>query len=477
MIVENRFALLGLVAIALAALFGVAFATRSMGADAGAAAPAFEQVPVESALRVCPAPVGGDRESELSTYTPVGGTGGGTLSAGPDIEGAPPMGETGEAGRPWTQDVTDVERPTVVRAEGAMAAGLEAVQTTVGEDDPYVAQVRCIEPGVSTWFAAPGENGLEKLRVHVANVDGTAATVNVDVYTPDGPLVGEETRGVPVDAHGEAVIDLTGLVDGVDTAVVHVRTNVGRVAAALFAENTETGADWVAPTQAPAERLAIPGVPGGGGGRQLIVAATGEEAVTADVRVYTTEGELDHEGFTGLSIPPGASMPLSLQDALGRQEATIVVEADGPVVAGVATARSGGRDTAYAAAADPLEGTVDGRGILPAAPDGVSTRLLLGAPEGAATVVVTAVAEDGERGERQTVQVEAGHTTTADLETPDGAHVLMVEVAEDSGPVYAARVLSDGSGDKRVTATLPVLPAPAEVLLPPVQDTLTGVVP
>ncbi|CAM3635934.1 DUF5719 family protein [Nocardiopsis rhodophaea] len=477
LIVENRFALLGLVAVALAALFGVASATRSMGADTSSADPEPEVVPVESALRVCPTPQGKDRESEVSAFTPAGEATGGSLTAGPDIEGAPPLGETGETGRPWTQDVSDAERPTVVRADGALAAGAEVVQTTIGEDDPYATQVRCAEPGVSTWFAAPGENDLASLRVHVANVDDAAATVNVDVYTAEGPIVGEETRGVSVGAHGEATIDLTDLIDATDTAVVHVRTNVGRVAAALFAENTSSGADWVPPTTAPARRLVIPGVPDGGGQRRLILAAPGEDPVTADVRAYTPDGELDHEGFTELSIPPGASTPLSMADALGKQEATIVVEADAPVVAGLAMERSGGDDTAYAAAATPLEGRIHGRAVLPAAPKGTTTRLLLGAPDRPGTVVVTPVTDGGERGERQKVDVEAGHTTTADLDTPQGSHALVVEVAEDSGPVYAGRVLTQGSGKKRASTALPVLPSPTEVVLPPVQDTLTSVVP
>ncbi|MFC4562022.1 DUF5719 family protein [Nocardiopsis mangrovi] len=474
LIVESRFALLGLVMVALTALFGVAFVTSSAGAEPGAAAREPVVAEVESALRVCPPPQGGDRESELAAFAPAG-EGEGTLTAAENSEGASDLGGSDTPGRPWTLDTGDADRHTVVRAQGAFAAGLDVTQTTIGADDDYATAVRCAEPGISTWYTAPGGDDLSGLRLLLANVDDHAATVNVDLYATDGPTSSADTRGIPVPAHDEAEVDLAELIASTGAVAVHVRTSSGRVASSLFAERTDDGADWVPPTAAPAQRHVISGVPAGGGERRLIVAAPGDDPATATLRVLTPDGEAEGESVAELGVPPAASAVRAVQDALGEEAGTVVVEADRPVVAGVAMDRSRGSDTAYAAAVDPLTGPLDRTAVLPGLPRGTGGELVLGAAEDAVAVVVTPYAADGGAGEPVAVSVEAGHTVVPDLEAGDAA-ALVIEAREGSGPVHAGYVLTQGSGGGQATAALPAPPAPAEVLLPHVDDSLTSVV-
>ncbi|MDA8371350.1 MAG: DUF5719 family protein [Nocardiopsaceae bacterium] len=478
LIVESRFALLGLVMVALTALFGVAFATRSAGTDAGALERDPVAAQVESALRVCPPPQGDDRVSDIGAFTLSAKEDEGTLIAEENTAAAAPVGGKGEkTGRLWSTDVGEAERHTVVRADGTLAAGLDVTQTTIGADDPYATMVRCTEPGVSTWFAAPGGDDLEELRLLLANVDDAAATVNVDLYATDGPAFSSDTRGISVDAHGEAEVDLTELIESTGAVAVHVRTNAGRVASSLFAERTGAGSDWVPPTDRPAKKQVIAGVPKGKGVRRLIVATPGDEPATADVKVYTPDGEAELDGLEGLSVPPAASATLSLEGALGKEPGTVVVEADRPVVVGVAMDRSSGEDTAYAATAPSLGSSAHNTAVLPGNPADTATELVFGALDGDATAVITPVFADGENGDPVKVEVPAGTTATQEMENPGEPYALLVEVPDDSDPVYAGQVLTQGSGGGRATAAHPVMPALDQVALPPVSDTLTSVVP
>ncbi|MFW5420279.1 hypothetical protein J0910_27045 [Nocardiopsis sp. CNT-189] len=479
LLVENRFALLGLVAIALAALFGVAFVTRPEpgGATGGGSA---ETMRVESALRVCPPAQDDDLLTEAAAFTPYRGEEDGELLLTANRANARRLAEGELPGQLLTADVSEADegRHTVLRAEGAFAGGLEAAQTAVAEDDDASASVvRCTEPGWSTWFTAPSGEDLKKLTVHLANVDSGTAVANVDVYAADGPIAEEETRGVEVPSEGEATVELgelTELGSSGRAVAVHVRTASGRVAASLFAERSKGGSEWAPATERPATRQVVAGVPAGGGSRTLVVAAPGDEPASVDVRLFGPDGEIEHEALDDLDVPPAASAALSLEGPLEKQAATVLVESDRPVVAGVLAEREGGDDSAYTAAAPALEEGPGGTAAVPADPDDTSTELLVGAVEQDASLIVTPVAEDGTTADPMKVEVAAGSTAEVEVESPKGAHALLLELSDGSGPVHAAAVLTQGKGEKRSTAVLPVPPAPAEVRLPPVVDSLTA---
>ncbi|TQN30428.1 hypothetical protein FHX37_0306 [Haloactinospora alba] len=473
-LVDNRFALFGAVVLALAALFGIATVTHPLSAAGREEDPVA--APVDSALRVCPPRhEDGDSGEIAAAAVPTDRDGGSLSVAGnnPDAEPAATLDTPGEV---WRGEAGDPERHTVVSAEGAMAAGMEATHTTLGEDE-QATEVSCAEPGISTWFTAPGGEQLEELRLFLANVDGSAATANVDLYTTDGPAFSTDTRGVPVDAHGSAEVDLTGLLETTDAVAVHVRTQTGRVAPSLLARRSTSGTDWVPPANAPSERQVVPAVPSGEGKRHLLVATPEDTPATVRVRAYTPDGEADQDASRELNVPPAASATLSLGGPLQEEPATVTVEADQPIVAGLAMSRAGGDDTAYTAAADPLGDSLDNAALLPAGPDGTDSSLLFGAVSGPATVRLTPLLEDGTEGEARTVDIADGHTEAVTTDDPEGAQATLVATTGDSGPVHTGRVLTQGSGDDRATAARPVEPHPTRVSLPAAQDTLVSVVP
>ncbi|MFC9089119.1 DUF5719 family protein [Nocardiopsis dassonvillei] len=560
LIVENRFALFGLVSLALAALFGVAFATGPITAELGVTAPGT--VRPDHAVRVCPAPhepgdssvaafaprVSRDDEGELwAESVPEapeeeedaedtgddGDTGDGETGGGGGNEEDPGNGEAGgtggdggdtgsadrtrggavgeeltEPGRVWNTDTAGTGAPTAVRAEGSLASGLDTAQTTLS--DGSATEVRCLEPSVGTWFALPGGDGIEGMRldtltVHLANPEDSRATVSVDVYTEGGPSSSEESRGIALPAGTATELDLTGLVGGTSAVGVHVRTSTGRVAASLLAEHSSGTADWVPPTAAPAREHVIPGVPGGDGRRRLHVAAPGDEPV--QVRVHTVtpapeDGAREEDGQDGeaqgaaaddpltFSVPPAASAWLSLETVLAGEPGAVVVEADAPVVAGVAAEAVTGEgddvevvEAAYTSAVPPLGFPLDTTAVLPDVPEGADTELLLTAVGGDAVLMATPIGADATQGDAVRMQVAAGTTAVFGGDdgwqappgtAPEDGYAVRLEVLDGSGPVHVARVLR-GGGDG--LGVLPVTPAPVRIELPVVRDSMVGVVP
>ncbi|WP_026118357.1 DUF5719 family protein [Nocardiopsis salina] len=525
-IVENRFALFGLVALALSALLGVALLTRPLTAEVGVSEAGT--VGPDSAVRVCPEPhEDSDADSVASAFAPrVSRDDEGELWGAPvpgtpsddddgDDAGASPAPDPADLGeddlvgdritepnRVWSAETDDLGDPTAVHASGDLASGLEVAQITSSDDE--ATEVLCAQPSIGTWFALPGGDDpdgvdLEELTAHLSNPEDFRATASIDVYTADGPSHSTESRGIPLGPGESTELDLTELVHSTSAVGVHVRTSTGRVAASLLAEHSSGGTDWVNPTSEPAEEAVVPGVPGGEGARRLMLAAPGDDPVTARVHVLTEEpagdgGDDDGNG-TGtpgdpytVHVPPAASAWLSLESALAEEPGTVVVEADGEVVAGVVSEFDGGSETAYSSAADPLDRPLDTSAVLPDVPRGAETEVVVGAVERDASIVATPVGADGDQGDAVKLTVPAGTTqvfgTDADDEdvaweppsgigAGEGYAVRLDLVDDDSGPLHAGRVLrtDDGAG------AAPVRPAPVEVPLPVVRDSLVGLTP
>lgn len=531
LIVENRFALFGLIVLALAALFGVALLTRPLTAEVGVSEAGT--VRPDRAVRVCPQPhedsdadsvaaafaprVSRDDEGELWAV-PVPGTpdeddGGTDGDTDGDTDPGPAPGTGGsltdldeddligeqitEPGLVWSAGTDGTDDPTAVHAADDLASGLEVAQVTSSDEE--ATEVLCAQPSIGTWFALPGGDDpdgvdLDGLTAHLSNPEDFRATVNVDVYTADGPSHSAESRGIPLGPGEATELDLAELVHSTSAVGVHVRTSTGRVAASLLAEHSSGGTDWVNPTAGPAEDAVVPGVPGGEGVRRLLLAAPGDEPVTAQVYVLTSErAEEDGDDGSGtpadpytVSVPPAASAWLSLEGALEEEPGTVVVEADGEIVAGAVAEFDGGSETAYSAAVDPLSRPLDSMAVLPDVPRDAETEVVVGATDRDTAIVATPVGDEGDQGDAVKLEIPAGTTQVLGTDTEDvawepppgigaddGYAVRLDLIDENSGPVHVARVLRTEDG----VGAAPVRPAPVEVPLPVVRDSLVGLTP
>jgi hypothetical protein len=210
----------------------------------------------------------------------------------------------------------------------------------------------------------------------------------------------------------------------------------------------------------------------------LFVAVPGAADAQVKVVAVTAHGPFLPFGPTPQDAPAGASSSFSLA-ALGTSAEALVLTSNVPITAGVVVPGSG--IGSFSAAAAP----VTGQGVIAGNPASgkVTVGLVLTAPAGDGTVRITLAgsgAGGGQPTSPQVVHVPGGHTVAVKVQPPPGNQPFAIVVTPQpgSGPVYAARVVTSGTGlSGAVTSILPVASAPTQVTLPPTRDTYSAVLP
>jgi hypothetical protein len=421
---------------------------------------------------------------------PAGRTGkGGSITSArvtrPDAPLAVPVTQAGQVavGLSTTTDKDGL----VVTAGGVLAAGLEVEQVTRGEDgrDRGLAGLRCEAPKPEAWFAG-GSTGIAHTTVLVlANVDDTPSTVDVTVFTQKGAVDNRPGQGITIRPHTRQVINLDTLAPDREWLAVHVLARRGRVAAGLrhatgLASNPQ-GVDWVPQTVPPATRVVVPGIPAGDGTRALRITNPGSDDTTVSVQVTTDDGQFVPTGLDAVEVPAQTTVEVRVEDqAKTSPLSATVTSAGAPIIAGgyVKDLQRGTiREFAYTAGALPLSGPALVTDVVIDRP--TESTLILSAPQGGATVVVTPIRVLGQSGPLpapKTVRIGSGRTATLRLSTffePAAQAQLAVELRpqDGSGPVYAARYLRERGAHGPLT-TLLVLQGPAQLVSRPdvVQD-------
>jgi hypothetical protein len=502
----GRFTVLALVVLALVVLAAVAWLGKPVTVSAGQQAAVLRTAPVSVGARACPSPGSpGSRRAGLAVLAAGGGSGPGQAvvsrlsatgsAAGPlrrlsqpgalSLTGVPAapaasQGSPAPSSPGANKSSAAVARPggVVVQATGSMARGLEAEQTEGG-----VATARCGSPGTDFWFAVPGQALAGTIELDLMNVDSQAATADADVFTDTGPLHTGADTGITVPAHGLVVQSLAGLVHGARAIALHVRTNVGRVVAALRESSRRSGAGaWLLPAQSPSQRLVIPGMPGSSGARVLYLADPGGNDAQVKLSVVSPGGTYQPTGGGAIDVPAGSANRIELASLSGVAGA-LVLTSSVPVIAAV-TVPGGpaGAPGAMTASAPALQE----QGVLADVGQRAdTTTLVLSAPWRAARVRLTMgvsgltssshSAAGTSTGATSLVSVRARRSATVKITAPRGSHwgagfAVVLTPLSGSGPVYAGRVLAARGGT--VLGIMPVASALTWVPLPPVRDSL-----
>ncbi|NEA27009.1 DUF5719 family protein [Actinomadura bangladeshensis] len=467
-----RYATAALMLVAVAALYGAATFSRP-----GEASEKGRRAPVTHAVMVCPGHEGG----RLAVQS-LSQKGGGRVDMTP-TKGGSPLGSMTSPGQGWDEDTETGENSYTVRAGGALAAGLEAEQTThwSGGPDRGLAGARCATPGTDLWFLGPGPVGTDELDLYLTNVDAQPASVDLTALSGEGPLDTPEGRGTRVEPYttrivkiGDSAEGLGGIVEGAADLALRVRTTSGRVAASLRARVAkEKGIEWLPQSRGPATSVLVPGVPGGDGQRRLLVSVPGEADARIRVQVITSGGAFAPQGQDVLDAPAQTVTSVPLTGALSGKAAAVRLIADRPILAGFAAAR--GADIAYGTATEPL--AASGPGVV--ADNRFDASLILTAPSGAATVQVVTMNAAG-KSAPQEVKIPAGRTVETELSPPakgDASYAAVITPKAGSAPVYASRVLSKGEGDDYLFTVLPIVPAATTLHLPDAADSQTALTP
>jgi hypothetical protein len=503
----NRFALAGLVVLALVALGALAWASKPVTVPASQQSephsPASAAVTVGE--RACPAPgtsvshdagvaviaashgdsgqatisrlsaAGGSASPPLTTLSQPGTLSVSSVPVAPQGAGSATPPATG----PKASQPTGMPGGVLIQASGAMAQGLEAEQTGTGG----VVTAGCASPGTDFWFAMPGQQFAGVIRLYLMNVDNQASTVNADIVTDTGPLQTGTDTGINVPAHGLVVQSLAGLIHGSRAVGLHVHASEGRIVAAVSeSSRASQPGQWLPAAQAPAYRQVIPAMPASPGTRQLYVADPGNSDAAVRLSVAATGGSYEPTGAGAIDIPAGSADVIDLPSLSGIGGAAVLTS-NVPVFSAMVV--PGGQQDgpgAMTAAATALQ---EQGVVADAGPRGDNVTVVLSAPAAAAKVRlvtgvtgVTGVSGAASGGSSQVISVAAKRTVTVSVPRPSGANqafAILLTPLPGSGPVYAGRVLTDKAGT--VLDILPVASALTTVSLPGVHATVISAAP
>jgi hypothetical protein len=381
---------------------------------------------------------------------------------------------------------TRVDRDALqITAGGSLAASLEAEQVTRGEGgrERGLAGLRCAAASRETWFEGGGTSTGDESTLILVNVDDTPATVDVTAFSSTGPADPKPGQGLTVPPHSRTITLLDRLAPNLSLLAVHVVSRRGRVAAALryssVSGDTAAGVDWVPQTVPPATTVVVPGFPQSGDGqRSVLITNPTTDDTTVSVRITTETGQFVPTGLDQLNVPAGTTVTARLDNlTLQTSLAATITSSGSPILAGgiVRDAQRGSpvRELAFTGGTGPLSGPALLTDLVINTP--TESTLILSAPSGAATVVVSPIRVTGTTGALpapKTLRIAAGRTLTLKLSTfypprTDAQLALEVRPTDGSGPVYAARYLRERGAHGPLT-TLLDLQGPAQEVSRPV---------
>jgi hypothetical protein len=500
----------GTVLVALAVVFAIAWGTRpgaspvTVQSGQGAA--------VTSITRSCPPAAPGSAAAHISMIAvpaqstsasagAVTGTSSGTAKpdaaptgaatfsavlAAPATTGtgkASSASATSSAAKPLTVStpaavatVTAAGGGTAVSATGQMAEGFEAEQA----DASGTGLVSCTHSGADMWFVGTGQAaGATEVLLYLMNTGNLTASADVTILTDTGEQNGLSSA-ITVGPNQSVSLNVTKYVPGSQAVALHVQTNAGQVAASVWESGTDGGA-WLPQANAPATSLVIPGLTVARSAARLFVVVPGSTDAQLKVVADTPSGAVAQFPGTPVDASAGAATPVAL-NSLGASAAGLKLTSNQPVVASVLVPGKG--IGSFTTAVPPIteQGVVAGN---PSA-RGVTVGLLLTAPSAAAQASISVVTADGTvttpAGDKS-VTVAAAHTLAVAVgrPSPDDRQPFAIVITPQpgSGPVYAARVVTSGTGglSAPLSSLLPVSSAMTTITLPPAQNSYTAVLP
>ena len=198
------------------------------------------------------------------------------------------------------------------------------------------------------------------------------------------------------------------------------------------------------------------------------------------VRLISESGAFTPAGLDVIEVRAGSVAEVDIAEHTGGEPVTVELESDVPVTAGLLARVTGEEgdlgEIAYAAATEPLSATQPGVVPLVRHSDAVRSTLLLTAPGDAAVVTLRPLQDDG-LGTATEVRLPAGSQVEVDLSTVSDAEQLALVVAPQpgSGPVLAARQVTESGTRGPLVTSSPVTPGRYAVTVPRVvPDLSTG---
>lgn len=402
--------------------------------------PSVDITPVPAAKqRLCAGPVlrlGGSSGDQATVATSAGRPAVVTASV-PDNASSTPLTSTDDAAGVAPESITLQPRSDEASVRPVLAAA-QSEQVMSGTFAGFAAN-ECLEPSGVAWLSAGATTVGRTTLIALSNPSSVAASVDLAFWGPTGPLSAPGSTGLIVPPGAQRVYPLAGFAPGIEQAVVRVTSRGGPIVATIHESIVRTlvagGVDIVAPTQAPATEVHIPGLT-----VQDAEAVTGAQAALGFEDLQTvvrllTPGTAPTRAT--ISITPSRLITTSTPPASGRGEQpmpttfsvglepgqvqdvplpglvdgsySITVTSTTPVVASARVSTitpDGATDFAWLSAAAPL-----GDEALVAVPDGPNPTIQLSNPTGS-DLAVTLETRGADAGVPQKVDVPAGTSVT-----------------------------------------------------------------
>ena len=367
---------------------------------------------------------------------------------------------------------------TAVAATGQMAEGFEAEQAT----SSGMGTVSCTYPGSDMWFVGTGAAaGAPDIRLYLMNTGDLAASVSLTILT-DAGLQNGPASAITVAPNQFVVQDMTQFVRGSGALALRVQTTSGQVAASVW-EDGGSGGAWLPQAAAPSTELVIPGLTVASSAARLFITVPGANDARVKVVAFTAQGLFPQFGGVPVDAPAGATSSFPLT-SLGASAAALELISNVPIAAGVLVPGEGIGSFTTAVAPVTQQGVVAGN----PATKGLTVGLLLTAPGAAVRANITVIPSGGSvasataGGAQQVATVQAGHTVAVTVQRPPGGRqpfAIVITPLAGSGPLYAARVVTTGTGglSAPLLSLLPVPSALTAITLPPAQQSYSAILP
>ena len=317
-------------------------------------------------------------------------------------------------------------------------------------------------PGVvdDAWLLGLGSGGKHFSTLILTNLADTPAAVDLSLWGPKGKIDAVGSEGIVVKPSSVRRIRLDELAAGEPELAMHVHRRRGSLSAVVNDSSTSvfSGTEPVAATLAPRRKQVVGGLVQGAEGRTLMMVNPGQATARVDVKVIGAKNTFTPSGLDQIKVRAGSTRSVTVPKSAGSGAQALELTSDQPISATVRIA-PGDKDYAYAEAVPALSGPA----IVPVevVPKIGVPRLLLTAPEGAASVDVQAYDASMRRLASSSLKIKAGTTTWARLETRDAAYFVVTP----HGKVVAAATYLKGDG----ISSLALTPAPVTVLSPQVR--------
>lgn len=350
-------------------------------------------------------------------------------------------------------------------AEGRRAAGATAYQFSAStrKQASGLAVSRCDRPADQWWFNGVDTEVGTTSRLVLANPSPGIAVADVLVYGPDGPVRAAGSRGIAVAPTSRRSLDLARLAPGLSNAAVQVRTQRGRVVAALHTTRivgvTPAGSEWVAPSTPPSTDVVVNGGLAGGGQRVLVIANPGGREALVQVQALTTSGPFRPTALSNLRVKPGSVLVTEVTAVVDRASMSFRLASTVPVTGGVVSTTTGARPEFAASASSPL---LDAPAVVPVTSGADLSLCANTAERGTGRLEVERVGREGTSLGSEELRVRGGSTACMDVDAASTlAYVVVSADRTDAVHVVATYTGRDGVAAVSVVSGIWSLTRPA----------------